>query len=261
MNLKGPKKKKKYPANLFSVVFDRDIPENSLPPNWESTLSRALDTFPCNHEKEVLLYYFRDDLRMAEIGSIFGFSGERARQLVNRAIYSLRHPARLWILLHSGEQNSSASETHPAIDATPPPLQPFSASLLLNSISELDLGARAFNCLFNAGITTVDALSHCTESDLLSLRGFGSCSLSRVKSSLANAGLSLMPPRPFLPDERKPVSSDLSTQNAQLLEEVNQLRAAIMELTVENTRLSSLLTTTEAERDLALLEIAYLKKS
>lgn len=62
---------------------------------------------------------------------------------------------------------------------------------LAMSISELDLGVRAYNCLAQEKIETIGDLVTKTESELLKLKNFGKTSLKEVKKKLAEQGLSL----------------------------------------------------------------------
>lgn len=62
---------------------------------------------------------------------------------------------------------------------------------LAMSISELDLGVRAYNCLTAEKIETIGDLVSKTEPDLLKLKNFGKTSLKEVKRKLAEHGLSL----------------------------------------------------------------------
>jgi DNA-directed RNA polymerase subunit alpha len=59
------------------------------------------------------------------------------------------------------------------------------------SISELDLGVRAYNCLTSEKIETIGDLVTKSEPDLLKLKNFGKTSLKEVKKKLAEQGLSL----------------------------------------------------------------------
>ncbi|MCG3181112.1 MAG: DNA-directed RNA polymerase subunit alpha [Phycisphaerae bacterium] len=59
------------------------------------------------------------------------------------------------------------------------------------SIHELDLSARATNCLESADVNTVRDLVDLTERQLLEVRSFGKTSLDEVKRKLADLGLAL----------------------------------------------------------------------
>jgi len=62
---------------------------------------------------------------------------------------------------------------------------------LAMSISELDLGVRAFNCLESEKIETIGDLVTKNDTELLKLKNFGKTSLKEVKKKLAEQGLSL----------------------------------------------------------------------
>lgn len=59
------------------------------------------------------------------------------------------------------------------------------------SIEELDLSVRSYNCLKRAGINTVSELTSKTEQDMMKVRNLGRKSLDEVKSKLAAIDLSL----------------------------------------------------------------------
>ncbi|HLG41845.1 MAG TPA: DNA-directed RNA polymerase subunit alpha [Planctomycetota bacterium] len=62
---------------------------------------------------------------------------------------------------------------------------------LAMSISELDLGVRAYNCLESEKIETIGDLVTKGDTELLKLKNFGKTSLKEVKKKLAEQGLSL----------------------------------------------------------------------
>ena len=64
-------------------------------------------------------------------------------------------------------------------------------ALLAKSVTELEMGVRATNCLQAAKIRTVGELVDLTEADLLKVRSFGKTSLREVRRKLADMGLSL----------------------------------------------------------------------
>ena len=63
--------------------------------------------------------------------------------------------------------------------------------LLNMSVNEIELSARAANCLNNANISTVGELASKTEADMLKYRNFGRKSLTEIKAKLIQLGLSL----------------------------------------------------------------------
>ncbi len=61
-------------------------------------------------------------------------------------------------------------------------------------IEELDLSARAYNCLRRSGLNTVGDLISKTESEMMKVRNLGKKSLEEVKKKLAEMGLSFAEP-------------------------------------------------------------------
>ncbi len=61
--------------------------------------------------------------------------------------------------------------------------------VLLKSIDELELSARAHNCLANANINRVIDLVNVSEDDSLRIKNFGRKSLDEVKDVLRSLGL------------------------------------------------------------------------
>jgi len=66
-----------------------------------------------------------------------------------------------------------------------------SVDLLLKPIDELELSARAHNCLISAGKKRILDLVNLTEDELLKVKNFGRKSLREVRDSLKSLGLSL----------------------------------------------------------------------
>lgn len=65
------------------------------------------------------------------------------------------------------------------------------SKILLKSVNELELSARAANCLKNANIKTIVDLVQKTESEMLKTKNFGRKSLNEIKKILTDMGLSL----------------------------------------------------------------------
>lgn len=63
---------------------------------------------------------------------------------------------------------------------------------LKKRLDELDLSVRAYNCLKNANINTVEELTSKSESQLRGLRNFGEKSLREIKEKIHTLGLALM---------------------------------------------------------------------
>ncbi|MDE7170007.1 MAG: DNA-directed RNA polymerase subunit alpha, partial [Mucispirillum sp.] len=63
--------------------------------------------------------------------------------------------------------------------------------MLDNSIEELELSVRAYNCLKNANIKTLYELCSKTDGEMLKTKNFGRKSLEEIKKVLSDLGLSL----------------------------------------------------------------------
>ena len=63
--------------------------------------------------------------------------------------------------------------------------------MLDNSIEELELSVRAYNCLRNANIKTLYELCSKTDGEMLRTKNFGRKSLEEIKKVLSVLGLSL----------------------------------------------------------------------
>lgn len=61
------------------------------------------------------------------------------------------------------------------------------------SVTQLDIGNRALNCLKKAGIRTVADLVQMEPSDLTDIRGFGPGCLQETVEALLDMGLKLRP--------------------------------------------------------------------
>lgn len=70
-------------------------------------------------------------------------------------------------------------------------LNGISVDLLLKPIDELELSARAHNCLISAGKKRILDLVNLTEDELLKVKNFGRKSLREVRDSLKSLGLTL----------------------------------------------------------------------
>lgn len=64
------------------------------------------------------------------------------------------------------------------------------AQLLTKSVDEMELTVRAYNCLKNANIRTINDLVEKTEAEMLKTKNFGRKSLNDLKDKLAEMGLS-----------------------------------------------------------------------
>lgn len=88
--------------------------------------------------------------------------------------------------ISSGSEEMSTVHSEEADDTS---LQEISIESLFKSIDELELSARAHNCLANANITRVLDLVNLSEDESLRIKNFGKKSLDEVKEVLKSMGL------------------------------------------------------------------------
>ncbi len=86
-----------YPENLladigFEALFGQDRFEG-LSPDQAAGLDHAVGMLP-EREQELLRLRYQEERTLQECGERFGFSRERARQILVRAVGKLRHPSR-----------------------------------------------------------------------------------------------------------------------------------------------------------------------
>lgn len=121
----------------------------------------------------------KSEQTLEQIGQQFGVSKNRIQQIEAKAIRKLRHPSRSRLLKPFLEGASSSNQSW------------VFTSILDKPIDELEMSARAANCLKYMGVKTIGDLVHKTETEMLKVRNFGRKSLKEVKDILAGMGLRL----------------------------------------------------------------------
>lgn len=250
-----------FPTNLWSIVFEKDLSPTDLPPDWAPTLSYVLDALIPAKKGAILLAFYRDGKKLGEIGTEYDVCRERVRQILAQSIRDLRHPTLRWIMLYGLKASSHISGVRTDDGTIPTLFQPPGAPSPQSPISDLDLSKRAYHYLTNAGIHTVEDLTHRTESDLLHIPNFGMASLRNVKANLAQYGYFLAAATPDATPVERTLQIPEDPGPTLPHEELSTLRATILDLSMENTRLSSLLAETEAQLDRAMLEVRHLQKA
>lgn len=250
-----------FPTNLWSIVFEREVTQAELPPDWEATLTYLLDTLYPPKKCEFLLSFYRDNLRLDEIGGKHEVCRERVRQVLGQAIRDLRHPTRRWIMTYGLQMAAKLSGISPTANTPLSLFQPPGSPTPQSPLSKLDLSTRAYHYLTSAGISTVEQLLQRKDSDLLRIPNFGLASLRNVKCCLAQYGFLLSSEQPEIPPIDRSLANSADSTLPSPQDEICQLRSMVMDLSTENTRLSSLLATTEGERDRAMMEVRHLQRA
>ena len=146
----------------------------TLEPTDDEQLNKFLGLLDelTDREEAVLLYRYGlmdgKCYTLAELGSKFGVTGERIRQIEIKAIRKLRHPARSKALFEQPVEKESL-----AVDLNTP-------------IKETRLSIRTINCLTRAGINTVGDLRKVSFEDLIHAKNLGRKSLKEILTFLLN---------------------------------------------------------------------------
>lgn len=89
-----------YPHNLMCEVMLEDIPEDKLPPDYKESVEYVLENLMDQRESFMLVLKFMRGMSNHEIGTYFGLTTQRARQVIEKAMRRLRHPSRYTYLRH-----------------------------------------------------------------------------------------------------------------------------------------------------------------
>jgi len=89
-----------YPQDLICSVICEEISMDSLPPDFEESLEYVLENLMNQSESFMLVLRYLHKMTYREIGNYFGLPAHSARQIVDRALRRLRHPARFNCLMN-----------------------------------------------------------------------------------------------------------------------------------------------------------------
>lgn len=146
-------------------------------------------------EWRCLYGHFRDDKTYKEIGTEFGVTTERIRQIICKAIRKLRHPTRInYILLgYKGAQARKARVEKEVSAIMAREEAEFKAQVTVElekrrrisdgiPIENFDFSVRAYNCLKHAGIDTAEKLvPYLVDDSLLRIRNIGKKTAAEIK--------------------------------------------------------------------------------
>lgn len=205
-----------YPYNLACTIMGYnkettdaekwDIAYNTYVPGLMEAMSVLNE-----QEKKVIEYRFKSLMTLAEIGKELGLSGERIRQIKEKAIRRLRHPsqARKWNMRYilsyldkeqeyrkTAEENEAlkalVKEYEEKISAMGGTGKPAKADIYSEmDVDELDLSVRSFNCLSICGIKKVKAITMLSMDDLMCIRNLGKKSAMEIEDTLNGLGMEL----------------------------------------------------------------------
>lgn len=183
--------------DLIDAVFgDKDTSENY-------TFSEQVfidDVISTLTDREALVLYKRfafngfDFRTLKALGLEFGVTGNRIRQIENKALRKLRHPSRSKCI-HQNRRAAEIQEENRKIAAQNAETEQTEKQKIYQqykiSIDEFHISCRTRNCLMSSDIIYISNLLSWTENELLRLPNFGRKSLNEIKDILANLGLQL----------------------------------------------------------------------
>lgn len=90
-----------WQEKLFCAVFS-EYNINNVPADIDKSVEYVLETLP-EKEKNVLMYRFKENLTLNEVGEIYNVSRNRIMQIEAKALRKLRHPSRANVLKYGVE--------------------------------------------------------------------------------------------------------------------------------------------------------------
>lgn len=187
------------------------------PEDVEETLTHMIETYLDDRQQKVILYQYKDNLELGEVGKLIGVTRERVRQISEKAIRKLKC-RRGWISIGDSrainklkiqekiEEDVLIAVKHKVLqeldsemvslkkiisDATGAAVEEYKEQHPDMPLSELDLSVRAYVCLARAGIKTLSELRECRLSEILKIRNMGEKCAYEIKDTLEKMGYSL----------------------------------------------------------------------
>lgn len=198
-----------FPINIIEI-FNLDL--TSCVNEIETRLEWLFENTIFN-KREVTVFYnrFKYFYTLEEVAKTLGITRERVRQIECKCLAKLKRFARY---LELGEYASklelakkeydkyisdlkgqwtfeSAKEFMEQYKKTNIVSKTLHYVKEINTIQDLDLSVRAYNCLRRAGVETVLQLLQISEEDLMQVRNMGKKSLKEIKNALAKYDLEL----------------------------------------------------------------------
>lgn len=199
-----------YPQNLLDDIFEGlDFKPKEITHDIYLGISYALVTLE-ERERTMILLRYEQNATLEKVGNRYGLSGERARQIIHKAIRKLRHPSRFQIInegfqgyIRHREQSYYKSGFNDGYNKAKKDL--FNAFTKIMSLADeyktdnnitcnytledLDLSLRSYHCLKRAGNNNIsDLLKYETEDDIMKIRNLGAKCAKEVAAKLFELG-------------------------------------------------------------------------
>lgn len=210
-----------YPYNLLDTIFKEPI-QFILTDDQLAGLDYAMSITLTERESTGLKLYYEDGLTLREIGHHFNVTQERARQILAKAIRKLRHPSRAKTIMYGFEGRQKLNEWAEkekeldkqyraeyiekkpawiekinAIDNPPEQEEQESVPIISDSIDNMDLSVRSYNCLarylsnwdafkktYNSHVAVNDVINLIRSGKLLMVRNLGKKSAVEILTKL-----------------------------------------------------------------------------
>lgn len=181
-------KKYPYPYNLMVALTENESDGmNVLDDDRIAGLEYALSTLT-ERQRTVCKMRFEDEMTYEQIAKRFGLTRERIRQVLAKAIRTLRHPSRFKYIQHGVEiasgklkaqmQARQAEELERLMDVERRRSEV--RNILDRPVEALGLSVRAFNCLWRDEIKTVEQLMTLEVDDIKRMRCAGRKTLAEI---------------------------------------------------------------------------------
>ena len=201
-----------WPNNLVDKIFGEQL-EILLTDDQLAGLEKAIAELSLREQKCIYSYY-RDEMTLDEIGQAFGVMRERIRQIIAKALRKLRHPSRSQFIkygLQGGTYQRQINNLKTDLDHKKKILEEESELVdkqmkelhkkgeesgvtvvnsfddpLMDSIDNLGLSVRLYNCLARANCRTVrDVIDLAKSRKLFRIRNLGKRSLAEILTKLS----------------------------------------------------------------------------
>ena len=193
----------KYPDNLLYDLGMDPVSFNAIPDDGISCALRGLT----DKEREVLKMRYEDGMTYEAVGKTYGVTRERVRQIEQKALRKLRHPAFKEIIWNGRKAIEEHAEAVRKLADETAELNKQIASMYSNrvrlkeiceqfpdvkeiiedrsknlnvDIVEMELSIRAYNCLARAGYKKVEDLVGMTTDRLMKVRNLGRKSMEEI---------------------------------------------------------------------------------
>lgn len=179
-----------YPYNLLHDVFINS-PIKEYPTDIIGSVEYAISLISVR-ERDALKMRYQEMLTLREIGERLEVTHERARQIVNKSLFRLRHP-NLNKYLKYGVQGVIKNSSDEAVNNAAKMYvfrDKYSRGTYEKDMTlrDLTLSTRAYNCLFRANCRTATDIINLGYKKLVGLRCMGKKTYNEIVDKLERCG-------------------------------------------------------------------------